>query len=206
MPEATTRMALLGLRARLGLARQGARLLRGKREVLAAEMFKLLREAVAGRDRLDAVLRDAQRALVLARALTGDAALASLGDAAAREIPVTVEERRVWGVPVHRVSAPRLRRAADARGAPPASWGLIAAEAATRHEEVLEVLLEIASRELYLERLGQEMQQTSRRMNALEQLVAPRLAAEARRVALALEERAREEAVRLKRFKGRQGG
>jgi V/A-type H+-transporting ATPase subunit D len=48
------------------------------------------------------------------------------------------------------------------------------------------------------------MQQTSRRVNALEQLVAPHLAAEARRVALALDERAREEAVRLKRFKGPQ--
>ncbi len=48
-----------------------------------------------------------------------------------------------------------------------------------------------------------ELQQTSRRVNALERLVAPRLAAEARRVALALEERAREEAVRLERCKGR---
>ncbi|HEX8909849.1 MAG TPA: V-type ATP synthase subunit D, partial [Anaeromyxobacteraceae bacterium] len=66
MAEATTRMALLGLRGRLALARQGARLLRGKREVLAAEMFRLLREAVAGRDRLDAALREAQRALVVA--------------------------------------------------------------------------------------------------------------------------------------------
>lgn len=201
--EPTTRMSLLAVRGRLATARQGARLLRGKREVLAAELFRLLNEAVAGRDRLDAALREAQRALVVARALTGDAPLTSLGDGAARRIPIAVEERRVWGVPVHRVSAPRLRRGAEARGAPPSSWGLPAAAAAARHEEVLEVLLEIASREVYLGRLASELQQTSRRVNALERLVAPRLAAEARRVALALEERAREEAVRLVRSKSR---
>jgi V/A-type H+-transporting ATPase subunit D len=101
------------------------------------------------------------------------------------------------------VSAPRLVRAVDARGASPSSWGLVGAEAARRHEEALDVLLEIASRELYVEALGEEIQDTTRRINALEQLVAPRLQAEAHRIALALEERAREETVRLKRFKGK---
>ena len=206
MNEPTTRMALLEARARLATARHGARLLRGKREVLAAELFALLRDVIAGRDHLDAVLREAQRALVLAEAIEGEAALSSLADAARRKIPVGVEERRVWGVPVHRVTAPRLVRAADARGAGPSAWGLPTADAARRHEEALEVLLEIASRELHLARLGEEIQDTSRRVNALEQLVAPRLQGEARRITLALEERAREEAVRLKRFKRKRGG
>jgi V/A-type H+-transporting ATPase subunit D len=199
-------MALLAARARLGTARKGAGLLRGKREVLAAELFALLREVVEGRDRLDAALRDASRALVSARALHGDQALASLGDAGRREVPVVVEERRVWGVPVHRIEAPRVARAVDARGASPHSWGAVAAEAALRHEEALDVLLGIASRELYVERLGEEIRDTTRRINALEQLVAPRLAAESRRIALALEERGREEALRLKRFKRKRGG
>ena len=58
----------------------------------------------------------------------------------------------------------------------------------------------------HLERLGEEIQDTTRRVNALEQVLAPRLAAEARRIVLALEERAREEAVRLKRFKRKREG
>jgi V/A-type H+-transporting ATPase subunit D len=62
-------------------------------------------------------------------------------------------------------------------------------------------LLRIASRELHLARLGEEIQATSRRINALEQLLLPRLTAEARRVSAALDERDREDAVRLKRFR-----
>ncbi|HEY6106093.1 MAG TPA: V-type ATP synthase subunit D [Anaeromyxobacteraceae bacterium] len=199
----TTRMGLLDARARLRTARKGARLLRGKREVLASEFFRLMREVVAGRARLDESLRQAGRTLTMARALSGEAALESLALASAREIPVEVGHRRVWGVPVPRVSGPRLVRAADARGATPGSWGLGGAETARRHEEALEVLLDIASREFHLQRLGSEIQETGRRINALEQLLIPRLAGEAGRVEQALEERAREDAVRLRRFRAR---
>lgn len=165
----------------------------------------MMREVMAGRARLDEALREAARALTIARALDGERALESLALAAARDVPVEVGHRRVWGVPVPRVSAPRLSRAADARGSSPLSWGLSAAEAARRHEEALEVLLEIASREFHLRRLGDEIQETSRRVNALEQLLIPRLFVEAGRVEQALEERSREDAVRLKRFRGRRG-
>lgn len=199
----TTRMGMLAVRARLAVAEKGARLLRGKREVLASELFRLLREVVAGRDELERALREAGRALVLARAVDGTGALESLAAAGVREVPLEVRVYQVWGVPVARVAAPRLGRAADARGAPPASWGLTAAAAARRHEEALDVLLAIASRELVLARLGEEIEATSRRIRAIEQLLAPRLAAEADRVAVALDERAREEIARLKRFRSR---
>jgi V/A-type H+-transporting ATPase subunit D len=65
------------------------------------------------------------------------------------------------------------------------------------------VLLRIASRELHLARLGEEIQETSRRINALEQLLLPGLVAEAGRIESALDERDREDAVRLKRFRAR---
>jgi V/A-type H+-transporting ATPase subunit D len=196
-------MGLLEARSRLGVAARGARLLRGKREVLAGEFFRLMREVTEGRERLDAALLEASRALVVARARTGRRALDALGVAGAREVPVEVSHRRVWGVPVPRVAAPRLVRSAAARGTSPMSASPAAGEAARRHEEALEVLLSIASRELHLRRLGEEIRDTSRRINALEQLLVPRLSREAARVETALEERAREDAVRLKRFRGR---
>lgn len=199
----TTRMGLLEVRGREGIASKGARLLRAKREVLAGELWKLMREVLAGRARLDEVLREAVKALGLARALDGDEMLASVALPAGREVPLQVTLRRVWGVPTPSVSAPPLVRAADERGSSPTSWGLAGTEAARRHEEALEVLLRIASRELHLARLGEEIQATSRRINALEQLVLPALAAEAGRVEAALEERDREDVVRLKRFRAR---
>ena len=114
-----------------------------------------------------------------------------------------VSVRRVWGVPTPTVTAPPLARAADARGTSPTSWGIAGVEAARRYEEALEVLLRIASRELHLARLGEEIQETSRRINGLEQLVLPGLAREAARISAALDERDREDAVRLKRLRAR---
>jgi V/A-type H+-transporting ATPase subunit D len=200
---ATTRMALLETRARLAVAASGVRLLRGKREVLASELFQLARDAIAGRERLDQALLEAGRALVVARSREDHEVLDALAVSSARDVAVEVSPRRVWGVPVAEVSAPSLLRAADARGAAPATWGLAAAEAAARHETALEVLLQIASREQLLVRLGEEIQETSRRINALEQLVVPRLKGDAARVSRALDERAREDSLRLKRLRRR---
>ena len=122
-----------------------------------------MRDVLEGRARLDDALREAVKALSLAKALDGEETLDSVALAAGREIPVQVSVRRVWGVPTPTVSAPPLARAADGRGTSPTSWGPSGAEAAHRHEEALEVLLRIASRELHLARLGEETQETSRR-------------------------------------------
>jgi len=199
----TTRMGLLEVRGRRDVAGKGARLLRAKREVLAGEIWRMMREVLEGRAKLDETLRDAVKALALAKALDGQGALESVADVAARDVPVHVEVRRVWGVPTPSVGAPPLVRLADARGSSPTSWGPAGVEAARRHEEALEVLLRIASRELHLARLGEEIQETSRRINALEQLLLPSLGAEAGRIEAALDERDREDAVRLKRLRGK---
>ncbi len=201
----TTRMGLLDVRGRREVAARGARLLRAKREVLASEIWKMMREVLEGRARLDDVLREAVKGLALAQALDGREALESLALAAGREVSVRVSIRKVWGVATPSVAAPPFVRAADRRGSSPTSWGPSGAEAARRHEEALEVLLSIASRELHLARLGEEIRETSRRVNALEQVLLPALAAEAGRIAVALDERDREDAVRLKRLRGKRG-
>lgn len=201
----TTRMGLLEVRGRREVAARGARLLRAKREVLAGEIWRMMRDVLAGRARLDEALRDAVKALALSRALDGEGALESLAAVASRDVPVRVRVRRVWGVATPSVEAAPLPRAADARGTSPASWGPAGAEAARRHEEALDVLLRIASRELHLARLGEEIQETSRRINALEQVLLPALAAEGARIETALDERDREDAVRLKRLRRKRG-
>jgi V/A-type H+-transporting ATPase subunit D len=196
-------MGLLDVRARRAVAARGARLLRAKREVLAGEIWRLMREVLEGRAKVDEAFREAVKALALAKALRGEEALDSLSLVSGREVPVRVTLRRVWGVPTPSVEAPPLARHADGRGTAAASWGPSGAAAARRHEEALEALLRIASRELHLARLGEEVQDTSRRINGLEQLVLPALGHEAARIEAALDERDREDAVRLKRLRAR---
>lgn len=190
-------------RARRQVALQGAELLRSKREALASEFVRLTRGVVAGREQLETRLREATRALTLARALHGDEALMSLGLAAAREFPLAIEPRKVWGIPTPEVKGPPLVRAADARGASPVSWGLAAAEAARRHEEVAETLVAICSQEIRLTRLGEEIRKSSRRINALEQILIDGFDQQIARIEMVLEEREREAVGRLKRFKAR---
>jgi V/A-type H+-transporting ATPase subunit D len=185
---------------------KGVGLLRSKREALANDFFKLMQGLLAGRERLEDSLRRAAKALTLARALEGDEALASLALAGARQIPVEIERQKIWGIPTPEVSGPRLLRAPDARGASPQGVGLGAAEAARSHEEALEVLLNICSREIRLRRIGEEIRKTSRRINALEQFLIPRLDGDVSRIELALEEREREDLARLKRFKAKGDG
>jgi V/A-type H+-transporting ATPase subunit D len=196
-------MGLLEIRGRKAVGEKGARLLRTKRKVLAGEIARLMGEVLEGRTRLDEALREAVKALALAKALDGEDALESLALVAGREVPLHVTMRRVWGVPTPAISAPPLVRVADGRGTSPASWGPSGAKAARSHEEALEMLLRIASRELHLTRLGEEIQETSRRINGLEQLVLPALAREAARIEAALDERDREDAVRLKRLRAK---
>ena len=194
-------------RGRRQVARKGAELLRSKREALASEFVRLTRGVIAGRDQLATRLREATRALTLARALQGDETLASLALAAAREIPLAIERRKVWGIPSPEVKGPQLVRASDARGASPLGWGLAAAEAARRHEEAVETLIAISSQEMRLKRLGEEIRKASRKINALEQVLIPGLDQEISRIEVALEEREREAIGRLKRFKAsREGG
>jgi V/A-type H+-transporting ATPase subunit D len=201
-----TRMGLLGTRARRRTAVKGVGLLRSKREALASDFFKLMHGLVEGRERLEGSLRKAAKALTLARAFDGEEALVSLAVAGAREIPVEIEPQKIWGIPTPEVTAPRLLRAPDARGASPQGFSMGASEAARAHEEALEILLNICSREIRLRRLGEEIRKTSRRINALEQFLIPRLDHEVSRIELALEEREREDLSRLKRFKAKGDG
>lgn len=202
----STRMGLLQTRARRRTVFKGVGLLRSKREALAHDFFKLVHGLLEGREQLEGSLRDAAKALTLARALEGEEVLASLAVAGAREIPVEIERRKVWGIPTPEVSSPRLLRAPDARGASPLGFSLGAAEAARSHEEVLEILLNICSREIRMRRLGEEIRKTSRRINALEQFLIPNLDGEVSRIELGLEEREREDLARRKRFKAKGDG
>ncbi len=68
-------------------------------------------------------------------------------------------------------------------------------------EAELETLLEVANRELRLRRLAEAIRQTTRRVNALDHILIPRLRSQLRTIELSLAEREREDVYRLKRVK-----
>ena len=114
-----------------------------------------------------------------------------------RELGVRVTARVVWGVPVADLEAagPIVRTLA-ARGLPPGAVPA-AVEAAEAFERLTDLLVRAAPREMLLRRLGEALSQTTRQVNRLERRVAPGLRRQASRVRSALDEREREEHVRL---------
>ncbi|HLB05331.1 MAG TPA: V-type ATP synthase subunit D, partial [Thermodesulfobacteriota bacterium] len=96
-------------------------------------------------------------------------------------------------------------RSIEARGPSPVGEEFLVNETARSFERVLEAILATAARESRLKRIGEEIYTTTRRVNALEELLIPSLRKRIRNIERSLEEREREEVFRLKRFKMRHG-
>jgi V/A-type H+-transporting ATPase subunit D len=137
----------------------------------------------------------------MAKAVDGEFALNSTAMATHREIYVEMTEKSVWGVKVPEVKKINLCRSLLTRG-----YGILGVSSridttADLFEQILNLILEIASVEVHLKRLGAEIKKTTRRVNALEQNLVPTLNAQVRYIKNTLEERAREDTFRLKRIK-----
>lgn len=193
-----TRSELLAHRSQEAIARRGHTLLEQKRAALIAELRRLGLEVADKRAELERIAAVARRALGQA-VVDGPQAVASAAIAASGTVPAEVSSRSVAGVRVIELQAGRASRARTGRGyALTASTAAIDL-AAESFEAELDALLDLAAAELNLRRLSAEVARTTRQVNALEQVVIPRLAAEQRYIAATLEQRALEDRVRVTR-------
>jgi V/A-type H+/Na+-transporting ATPase subunit D len=191
-----TRVGLLRGQQRLERLEHGTSLLRRKREALVGELFRLARRAADTRAEIDVQARKAWPVLLRALSAEGGAGLRVLGWPA-RDVRVRVQTGQLWGVSVSDVvEAPRFARTLAARGIPPGS-SPAAVEAAAAFEQLADLLIGAAPREMLLRRLGEALAQTSRQVNSLEHHLTPELERQLLAVRRTLEEREREEHVRL---------
>lgn len=200
-----TRMNLLRARRQLERVDKGSALLRRKREALVGELFRLARPAADARSAIEDEVARAYPALLQALAAEGRLGLRALAWPG-RSLTLEVEPGQVWGITVSDiVDRPPVRRSLDARGVAPGSAGPAVVDATTRFEVLSDLLLEAAPRELLIRRLGQALARTSRQVHTLEQRVGPRLSAEIARVRRTLDERERDERLRLKHLQRKRG-
>jgi V/A-type H+-transporting ATPase subunit D len=196
-----TRMNLLQRRNQLRVAQQGVDLLKRKRDALVADFFKIVRQALAAREQLAEACKDAYTMLTLAKALEGREALEAAAMAARRDIKVMIEIRNVWGTKIPEVAVTEVRRPLLERVGNLVATTARTIESQANFEEILAGILAVAATEIKLRKIGEEIKKTTRRVNALEQVVIPRLRGETRYIASVLEQRAREDVFRLKRIK-----
>lgn len=199
-----TRINLLRSRRRLERVREGADLLRRKREALVRELLSHAHPAIDARERIAAEASSAYPALLEALGQEGEYGVRVAAEPLP-EVSVELETTRLWGIAVGTVrEAPMVRRTLEARGTAPALTSGATIESAERFETLARLLLEAAPREMLLRRLGREVARTSRQVRALERRVEPALTDDIDRIGAILEEREREDHLRLRRFLRRQ--
>ena len=201
MPQtAPTKGNLTAAKRSRALASTGYELMDRKRNILIRELMALIDDARELQERIDATFAEAYASMRIAMIAMGGSA-----QLAAESVPVddgfTLSSRSVMGVELPYVSV----KSEEPKG-PPYGLSLTSGElddAYFKFREVRDLIRDLAETENSIYRLAYAIKKAQKRANALKNIVIPGLDAEIFRITDALEEKEREEFVRLKVVKGR---
>ncbi len=196
-----TRMELLKLRTKVKLAKKGHRLLKEKRDALIMEFFNILEEARGARRRAEESLDRAFKALLLAQASMGTLKVMQCAYSTRPSGGIESYTRSIMGVRVPVLELAEVRRSVLDRGYGLTDTSTQLDEAAARFEEALEAVVQLAEVERSIRLLAKEIESTKRRVNALENVLLPRLEATVKYIKMRLDEMEKENFFRLKRIK-----
>ena len=198
-----TRAELLARRAQIVLAAQGRDVLKEKRNQLLEEFRANVDVAVTGSGALEAAAAEGRRALAVAESGEGPEAVWSAALARPGEISLKARATAVMGVRIADIRYDPLGRPRVGRGYSLAGSSPYLDRVAEQFEAELALVLDLAVVELRLRRLADEIGKATRRVNALESVVLPRLERERAQVQAILDERERQDHFRMKRFAAR---
>ncbi|MCR4429373.1 MAG: V-type ATP synthase subunit D, partial [Caldiserica bacterium] len=188
------------------LALQGVELLKRKRDALVSNFFQVARQASQSRRELEEFSRQAYLSLAISKAFGKPENTRVAEISSKREILAEIETKNIWGVRVPEIKTPHLRREQWERDWNPAFQNIHLLKASEEFERLMEKIISLANEEIKIERLGAEIKKTTRRVNALEQVVVPQIRTEISFIKGVLEEREREDTFRLKRLKKKRQG
>jgi V/A-type H+/Na+-transporting ATPase subunit D len=196
-----TRMELLKKKVQIRLAEQGKDLLRQKMDALIQEFFRIMMTVSRSRGELEEVAIDADRALVIAKAVDDTITLRSASFATKRHIVLDIHGKNIMGVPVPVIEKKSMVLSSMDRGYSITGVSSRIDEVAEKFEHELDLITGLAETETALRRLGEEIQMNRRRVNALEQILIPELKRQAKYIRITIDEREREDLYRLKKVK-----
>lgn len=197
-----TRSELLERKQQITLAEQGMDLLKQKRDALLIEFMSVMDETLRLSNDLQRTTAEAQYSLAVAKAVDGVVSVRSAAFATRGEISIDMTGTKIMGISVPVVTKGESPlRTSFTRGYAITGVSSRIDETADKFERILDVIIEYADIETRLKRLGEEIQKTNRRVNALEQITVPSLKEQVAYIRQALDERAREDLFRLKKVK-----
>lgn len=198
--SAPTRQQLLILKEQFDAVKKGLDLLKSKREALMKEFFEIIEKSVEMRETLTNLLTGAFRDLERSKALNGFA-LESFAFGAGRKVDLDIKVKNIWGVKVPEISETALTRSLEARDISPVGERAEVLDVAREFEEATDLIVKIASKEVMLSRVGEMIKSDTRKINAISEMMLPKMHGRIRYIERVLEEREREEVFRLKRYK-----
>lgn len=196
-----TRAELLLKKAQISLAHQGRDLLKEKRNALMRELMRTAELAMQGGEELERRVGQADAALAIAEAIDGPEAVWSAAFAAQGQLALDVSAVNLMGVSVPRIEQKSVARGPLDRGYSLPNVSSRIEATAEAFETLIDLVIQLAESEMRLRRLAEEIGRTTRRVNALENVLIPRLETERNYIQMVLEEREREDLFRLKRVK-----
>jgi V/A-type H+-transporting ATPase subunit D len=196
-----TRMELLKLKDREKLAVKGHSLLKEKRNALIMEFFNILERVKGSREGVEATLQEAYKDLNDAQMVMGDLAVTKSAMSVKESVNVEIESRSVMGVVVPLIESEIGQKNMVQRGYGFLETSVKLDEAASKFEESIKLIIELAEIEKTIMLLAIEIESTKRRVNALEHIIIPKLENTVKYIEMRLEEMERENFVRLKMIK-----
>jgi V/A-type H+-transporting ATPase subunit D len=194
-------MELLARKVQITLAKQGRDLLEQKRSALMKEFLRIADTVMERSDLLQETASAARQALARAEAVAGSQAVLSAALASRGDFSLEVSTTSVMGVKVPHIEQKRVARPLIGRGYSIVGTSITIDETASAFEAQAEAIIQLAESELRLTRLASEIQRTSRRLNALDHLLIPRLESERDFIQMTLDEHERSDHFRLKLVK-----
>ena len=193
-----TRMELQRLRKRLNLARRGHKLLKDKRDELIRQWLEIIDEVKKLRFSIEKEFQSILERFVLAKASTGSHQTEQELLLPSKKILISVREKNIMGVRV-----PVYTREVSENIIP---YGYINTSgdmdiALNDFEKFIDNLLDLAEKEKMLQLIALEIEETRRRVNALEYKLIPGIAETIKFIIMKLDENERSNTVRLMRVK-----
>jgi V/A-type H+-transporting ATPase subunit D len=193
-----TKIELIRTRRSLLTARRVYRVLDDKREVLLKRLDEMIQKASMAREEIWQPLSDAYFALYDAYLRLGPLRLEGIAGNTPPQVDVDVKVKRIVDVDIPALT---LTEKAVSMTYGFADSSVAVDKASMSLRKTLPSILKAAEFENAIFRLASELERTQRLINALQYLIIPRYESSIRYIQATLEEREREEFVRLKHVK-----
>jgi V/A-type H+-transporting ATPase subunit D len=193
-----TKITLIRLKRSLAFAKKVKKILEDKREVILHELDKLIEEVTEEKKKIYEPLYDAYCSLYEAYMSESNINLNSLITVTPYSAEVKIKEENLMGVKIPRFTV-KFEKGTIPYGfiGTPSSLD----RAIKKFQEIIPLLISCAEKENAIYKLAEELKKTQRQVNALKHIIIPNYERAIYNIVATLEEREREDFVRLKKIK-----